>query len=169
MIKDTIFHIVFYSILIVIGVQDFKHRKVYWFLFPLALLCCFFIQWNLFSVTMVFENFWINILIVSIMLSSVLLYFQIKGVKIIDFFKNKLGIGDVVLFPIPALIFSPVNYVLYLTLGMFLTLILSMVLNNKNKSIPLAGYLSIILVVIHVSNKLFFHQNLMIDLFVSYE
>ncbi|MBN2520428.1 MAG: hypothetical protein JXB17_07990 [Bacteroidales bacterium] len=138
-------------VLLIIAFQDFKFRAVSWFLFPL--LFVFYIFRGLYYIDM-FEfiiNFGINILFIILQLGVVFSYFAIKKGKIFETFKKAIGLGDILFFVIICLNFSLINLILYQIFSLLLILlyfgILRMTKILKKKLIPLAGSMSVTLLV----------------------
>ena len=169
------FHIITYIFLIIICVQDFRHRQVTWFLFPLVLSSLVLSNNELYNLRIILENWFYNIILIIVFLSVLLITFWLKyllinrnkelngKMQIIlkKMFSEKLGIGDVLFFVVAATMFSPINFIIYLT-GSFLLILLITALGKtlKNRTIPLAGYMACILLIIHLLCNLILHKNL---------
>jgi cellulose synthase/poly-beta-1,6-N-acetylglucosamine synthase-like glycosyltransferase len=76
---------------------------------------------------------------------------SLKERKVINILKTYLGLGDVLFFLVLTLAFSPINFVVFYLGSMLLTTIIyaGIILFNKNKKtlIPLAGAMSLLLIV----------------------
>lgn len=87
----------------------------------------------------------------SIVLIVLFVYVSIKSKKIINPIDGVIGLGDIVFFVAIIPLFYSTSYVLYFTTGMFFS-VLCHFLFNKRKAmhVPLAGYLSIYLLILSV-------------------
>lgn len=90
----------------------------------------------------------INLLVLSI-------YMHFKGRQTIkDFFHNGLAIGDVVFLVVVIPLFSFINYAFFYIIGMCFSLLTHIVVQkmklDERETVPLAGYLSVFLMIILV-------------------
>lgn len=148
---DTILVIILVLVLAVVVFQDFKSKAISWFLIPLLIIG--------FAVKAVLKidteeliiYFGINFLTVLINLIGVTLMVSIKEKKITNILKTHLGLGDVLFFLVLTLAFSPINFVVFYLGSMLLTTLIyaGIIHFNKNKKtlIPLAGAMSLLLIV----------------------
>ena len=142
-------------LLIFIIVEDFKHRAVRWWFFPLLGLTLIGIEYRQFSVEVVL----LNCCFILIQLAMLSLYFSIKEKKLVNITKNYLGWGDIVFWMVISLLFSTLNFILFtmvsLLFVMFILLVVHMVKNNNSlKIIPLAGLQAIALLVVLIGTVL---------------
>lgn len=144
-------------ILIPIFIQDFLMRRV--------MVIVFFAQiivsgvWHI-SVQN-FENFLvslgINIFFISLQLLILALYFKIAGCSI----KNKMGSGDIVFLYSICFLFSPLNFFLFYTCSLALTLVLHIIFlryklyYNSDNTIPLAGWQALLLFLVIICSTYF--------------
>ena len=120
--------------------QDVKERQVYWFLFPASGLCCAVLFYFKTIKELFYLSILINLIVVFILLLTVYLYTKFK---IKTGFKNVFGLGDVLLFLALALSFSSVSFIVLFSSALIFSLVLHLVLNKKQTSVPLAGYMSL--------------------------
>jgi hypothetical protein len=137
--------------LIMVFLQDLKERQVYWFLFPLIAICSGIILYRqmfseLFLITLI-----INIAFVLILLSSVVLYSNLKMKQSIT---KTFGLGDGLLFLALAFTFPSVTFLILFVFGLIFSLIIHLFSKNQAKSttVPLAGYLSLFFAIAYLGN-----------------
>lgn len=102
-----------------------------------------------------------SVVFIGINFISIVAYFSIKKSKFQNPFKQHIGIGDLVFLIAVIPLFSFRNYMLFFISGMILSLVLYAVFQNKSeqKTIPLAGYLSLYIIVLMIPN-LFLSTNI---------
>ncbi len=122
--------------------QDVKERKVYWFFFPILAIVCGILHYNNVLPELFFMSTIINLTFVSILLLILLLYSRYK-LKIK--FSDAFGLGDVLLFIALSFAFSSVSFLILFISSLIFSLMLHFILktNSKNKTVPLAGYMSL--------------------------
>lgn len=129
--------------LVIVFLQDFKDRHVYWFLFPIiAVLCGFLFYKNtlpeLFITSMIMNGLFILILVFVLWLYA---KFKLET-KLL----NTIGIGDILLFIALTVSFSTVTFLIIFIGALFFSLILHFyktVRTKKRTTVPLAGYMSL--------------------------
>lgn len=131
--------------------QDFKNRSISWFLIPLFLLVV--VAKGLFAIHFneLLEYTIINLVLVIINLIGVTLLVSLKEKKITNIVDSYLGLGDILFFLVLTVVFSPINFVaFYFGSIVLLTVIYGLsTLFHKNKQqlVPLAGGMSILLII----------------------
>ena len=132
------------AISLFIAVQDFRYRRVYWFLFPI-LFCS-----GLYFARLKNDPFWMqnllqNSLFLGLVLSLLLSYFFLKY-KSLQSIKDQIGLGDVLLFIAILPFFKTEEFALFFSLSLFLSLLffLPFIIRKKDFKIPLAGFQSLI-------------------------
>jgi hypothetical protein len=133
-------------ILFAIVFQDFKHRGVYWFLFPLAFVLSIGLNAQQIPMEQWVRYFLFNLLFIGLQLLVLLLYFKLKEgaqFQIKNLFQNKLGLGDVLFFVVLAGVFSPVNFLLFFVITLLFALVLAILFRNRWQNFPLAGIMAV--------------------------
>ncbi len=130
--------------------QDYKDREVYAFLFPLAAIGMGGLYFLDEKLNRYFTNILINLLIVLGILGILWLYARFKLKK--ELFKEAFGLGDVFMLVAMALGFPVYTFTVLLSFGFITALIISLITFRKQKevTIPLAGQLSVFLVVVYM-------------------
>lgn len=127
--------------------QDLKYRAVYWFLFPLLLVMSYFYLKNEINQ----QSWLLNTAFVLIQLLGIWGYFSLKAKKPINFVNSHLGLGDILFFGVLILWFTPINFILFFTGSLVITLI-SLLLFKRNSltvyKVPLAGIHALLLAII---------------------
>lgn len=137
-------------ILFVFIYQDFKFRGIDWYWF-LALFVSIGVKMLLSETrtSFLYESI-INIsfLVLQFLLLKLYFLFKKEG-RIVDV---KIGKGDLLFYPIIALMFSPANFFGFYLLSLILILFIQL-FRYKKESIPLAGYTSLFLVAFLIVNE----------------
>ncbi len=143
--------ILFISLLSVIVYQDFKNRAISWILIPFLCAVGLFNGWFTIGWSTFIAYLSINLSIVFINLFGVTLFISLKDKKFKNIIDSYLGLGDILFFVVLTTIFSPINFVVFFLGSMLLctTIYGSIQLANKQKQrlIPLAGAMSVILII----------------------
>ena len=142
----SLFKIVLIIILLLVFFQDIKYRRVHILLFLLlgliGLLLCILIGLCV-SLDLLFSF----LFIISTM-ASLWLYLSIIHKNIVNLTKGFIGEGDILFFVVIIPLFSFERYVFFFIMGLFLSVIIHLLFSkNKQQTIPLAGYLSIMLTI----------------------
>lgn len=153
--------------------QDFKSRQIYWFWPPLLFVLFFFQSVQEISGIEIVKNVSISTLFVVVNLLMVSLYFSLKEKKWINIFKRHFGIGDFLFFLALTPVFSPINFVIFFVISLILIGLVHVILitfgQKAIKTIPLAGWLSVLLVIALLLNAFLFNINpLNDDLLINY-
>ena len=121
--------------------QDFKSRLVYWFLYPIIGILAFAIQLHSLPLSIALTNLGGNLVFVVLILAVSMIYVRFRKLD----FKNTIGIGDILFFLFIAGTFSIVSFLVLFVFSLLFSLILHLVLSNKNEqsTVPLAGYMSL--------------------------
>src|SRR3712207_5968559 len=121
--------------------QDFRYRGITWYLFPI--LFSLGITWHFIRLSpFTFLDFLINLSIVAIQLGGVGGYIYYKYRTLRNIFDEFLGIGDVLFLICLCLFFVPTEFIIFVTLALFLSLIIVLITRLFRKeafqTIPLA-------------------------------
>ena len=149
------------SVLIIITLcyityQDLKERQVYFVLFP--------VLGSLMSLKHIFNSFrdpflyavGINLIVIAFMMLSIYLYSKLKLNQ--KFFKV-FGLGDLLIFICMALGFSSLNFIIIFVFSLIFSLLIHLVLRDRG-TVPLAGYMSLFLIVVYIGGELNLINNL---------
>ena len=159
----NLLYIILILILLVILYQDFKHKAIDWYLFLLLPLIIILLRFN--EPGKLVLNFLINFIFLSFNSLMLFAYFSLKNRKFINPLKKYIGIGDIFFFTALALFFSPLNFILFFSGSMLITLLtflfaFALRKENLKREIPLAGFVSGLLLVL-----LFFNYFISINLY----
>lgn len=161
-------HILIACFLFIIAFQDYKFRGISLLLFPVGLV--------LFSIYSLQYGTWqeqgllllINTGVLLIVFVLLTLYMSIKTKRLLNIIDDYIGLGDVLFLYILALNFSPVNYILFITVSLFLILIIyiiaGVVLKPDKSNVPLAGLIAIIYLMFYLLNEAFFQVDPYLDI-----
>jgi uncharacterized membrane protein HdeD (DUF308 family) len=140
-----------------IFVQDYKDRKVYRFLYPLMGALVFVLQWYTVSHETIIMNVGVNLLFVGFLLLTCYLYAKLKLRQ--PLLKAVLGPGDVMFFVFIAFSFSMLSFIILFVFSLIFSLLLHLVFQHKQteKTVPLAGYMSLFFGVVYGIS--FFSEN----------
>ncbi len=140
--------------------QDFKYKSITWVLFPpgLAIAVVLGLQ-NTLPLSLI-KNTAINYLFLTVQIFLVACYFIFIRKNTIRELKKYFGLGDILFFLIIGIFISPVNFIFYLIISFFaITAGYSVYFLIKGgieqkKQIPLAGLMSVFLLLLLLSDKL---------------
>lgn len=142
---NTILLILLVVTLVILFIQDIKHRLVHVGLLILLLFITL-VYWyiNNFEIRLLLFNF----AFIIVNLGSLKLYTIMTKKEKTDDLIYGLGLGDILFFIAITPLFSTLNYILFFISGLFVSMLTHLLVSikTKNKLIPLAGYLSIYLV-----------------------
>ncbi len=130
--------------------QDFKERKVYWFLFLIIGVTCGILHYTSTLSELFFTSVLMNLAFIVLLLLVVFLYSKFKlGVN----FKDTFGLGDTLLFIALSLTFSTVSFIIVLIFSLIFALVIHLSLKSKSKfsTVPLAGYISLFFAITYVA------------------
>ena len=146
-------------VLLFVFIQDLKNRSIHIILPVLVFGIAVII--NYLSADLSFIDIAYNSAFILINIIGIVIYFSIKNKALINPIDTALGMGDVVFFIAITPLFSFRTYILFFIIGLVFSLIAHSVytLFEKSKTIPLAGYLALFLIL-----NLFIKHILKIDL-----
>lgn len=148
--------------LMAIFIQDYKERRVYVFLFPLYGILGSFLFFSNSALEYYLLSICINLGIILIVI--LLNYLFAKLVLKKNLLKEAMGLGDILFFIAFALCFPTVAFINFFVFSILFTFVLhitlSKLLKEKNRQIPLAGYMSLFLIGIYLVNWLGFYEYL---------
>lgn len=137
--------------LLFIAIQDFKERSIFAWL-PIAIFSIFFLRSYLIQgLQTTLSISCINSFVIILQLAFLFIYFSIKKKKIYNIVDTQLGLGDVFFLFSLTPFFSVYNFILFFTISLLTIISFYLIaLNKKNISmnIPLAGILSLYIVII---------------------
>lgn len=132
--------------------QDFTQREIFWLLLPVLLIGILINGLQKLNMVEYLYYIMINGLILFVLIGVLLLYYWVKEKSINNFVGKTIGLGDLLVFVTLCFGFSPINFVVFFLIGLFLTLIFHLIntsINSRaNKQIPLAGYLALFLIIL---------------------
>jgi len=125
-----------------VGVQDIKERKVYWFLFPIIALCSGVLLYKNITSDVYYITIGINYFFVLVLIAVIFLYSKFK---IKSSIKDTFGLGDGLLFFALTFTFSNISFMILFVFSLIFSLVIHVVLKKHSKfqTVPLAGYMSL--------------------------
>lgn len=138
------------AVLFSIFYQDLKERKVYWFLFPLVAVVSGLLFYNNTLRELFTRNVLINLAFTAFLL--IVVYFYSKW-KLKTSPKHVFGLGDTLLFICLAFSFASISFITLFVFSLIFSLVLHLILREKqkNKTVPLAGYMSLFFMLVYLS------------------
>lgn len=129
--------------------QDYKDRMVYWFLYPVVGVLVLLLQIQIIPINIALINSGFNLSFIVFLLVFCYLYARIKLKK--SLLESVLGLGDILFFIAIAFSFSIVSFLVLFVFSLIFSLILHFVLQKKQteKTVPLAGYMSLFFAVVY--------------------
>lgn len=127
--------------------QDCKDRLVFWFLYPLVGILALAIQYFILPFNSILLNIGTNLILVFFLLLVCYAYTRLRKLE----FSNSFGFGDVLFFIFIAFTFSTISFLVLFIFSLFFSLLLHLVLSRKDqqKTVPLAGYMSLFFGVVY--------------------
>lgn len=139
-----------------ISIQDFKERKVYWFLFPLTAILFGLVHFLNIAEPLVFVNYvLLNALLVSLLICVLFLFTRVITKK--KFLNHSLGLGDILFFYAFAIGFPTLTFSILFANAILFALLLFLVAKKRLQlqTVPLAGLMSVFLILVFAYNLLF--------------
>lgn len=129
--------------------QDYKDRRVYWFLYPITGILVLILQIQIIPINIALINSGFNLLFVLFLLFFCYLYSRIKLKK--NVLQSVLGLGDILFFMAIAFSFSIASFLVLFVFSLIFSLLMHTLLKHKQKetTVPLAGYMSLFFAVIY--------------------
>lgn len=132
--------------LLFIAYQDFKERRVYWFLFPLlgaSLLYLHFLHTGIFKILTYYIL--LNIILISLILLILFLFTNLVLKK--QFLNHSFGLGDILFFYAFALGFPTITFTILFANALIFSFLFFFILKKTQnfKTAPLAGLMSLFL------------------------
>ena len=163
--------IILTCLLSVIVFQDFKYREISWFLIPLLFVG--FIGYAMLNIEVgeLLTYFGINLYMVFSTLLGATLIISIKNRKITNIIDTYFGLGDLLFFVVLTTVFSPINFLLFFIGSIFITALIygSITLFRKKQVLtPLAGAMSILLIISIVTEQLLSDFNFYNDILLPF-
>ncbi len=139
-----------------ICLQDFRERKVYWFLFPFLgmVLCTIYYGVAVDSIVFLL-NIALNMIFMVVVVLLIFLYAKIIAKQ--KFVNHSLGLGDMLFFVAIALGFPTVTFLILFVNALLFSLLGFLVLKGRlhQPTVPLAGFMSVFFIVL-LGYSLFF-------------
>jgi len=137
------------GVFFLVVIQDCKDRKVYWFLYPIIGILVFVLQMQSASLYPTLINSGFNLLFISLLLLVCYAYAKLKLRQ--PLLKEVFGLGDVLFFVCIAFSFSIVSFLILFVFSLLFSLLLHFALQYKQteKTVPLAGYMSLFFGVVY--------------------
>jgi hypothetical protein len=132
--------------------QDFRSRKIAWWLLPILAGVFLMSSMQKNSAGEMTREFLLNIIFLIAQFLFLWIWFLIKNKRISKIMDTQIGWGDVLFMICIALAFSPANFLVFYVLGMIATLLATITFrllrSGKENEIPLAGALALPLIVL---------------------
>lgn len=152
--------------------QDFRLRAISWILFPVLATIVIFIASIELPIKTIISFTGFNLIFITLQLALLAFYFSLKNKKLVLRLDKYIGTGDILLFYVFSIAFSPVNFIIFFTISLLIILItwliIILVAKPKISTIPLAGAFSVVMIVlmgikIFKPEMDFYNDNLLIN------
>ena len=151
MMVDFIILILLIGILVLTIYQDCKYRLIH-VIIPIVLLIL--ASWSFLSKGLLIRDLLPSLVFLTLVIIGLFVYVSVKSKRLVNPIDSFLGLGDVLFFLAIIPLFYVTSYVLFFISGMFFSAIMHLVLGGQKKDhLPLAGYLSIYLIVLLIVNQ----------------
>ncbi len=130
------------TILLIIFYQDIRKRAVLWFLFPLLFGATIWYRHDLLK----WNEVLLNNMFVLFLLSFLTLYISVRQKKITAIWNGFFSWGDILFIIAITPLCTFFDYIYFFTFGTVIVLIIHLIAIqfSKNKTVPYAGYLSLV-------------------------
>lgn len=132
--------------------QDFRLREISWILFPILALIVIFVAVLELPLKTIMSFTAFNVAFITLQLALLAIYFSLKNKKLTLRLDKYIGLGDILLFYVFSLAFSPMNFIIFFTVSLFIILIIWLIIiliaKPKITTIPLAGAFSLLMLVL---------------------
>lgn len=142
--------IVLILLLIVLFIQDLKFRAVSWLLFPLIFILVSFSQLQYHTLTQFIIQFAINLFLIFIQISFLLIYLHFTKRSWRELTSTYFAWGDILFLIILGASFPVYFFIVFIVMSIAISIIVSLIL--RFKTVPLAGFQSILLAMVLVFN-----------------
>ena len=140
------------SALLLVIIQDVKYRAIH-VLLPIVLFAAAITRYFILGYSA--NELLMTALFLILVLTGLFLYVTVKNKKIINPIDSSIGLGDIVYFVAIIPLFFSTTYIAFFSTGMLFAIVCHFLFNkNEEGHIPLAGYLSIYLVILLAINFL---------------
>ena len=133
--------------------QDWKYRRIHVLLPVLLFGLMVFQTWEIFN----YKTLAFNIVFFCLIFAFLVLYMSIKAKRFLNPFEHYFGLGDVMFYLAVTPFFMLREYAIYFIASMVFAIIMQTLFAKKTKeeTVPLAGFSSLLLVMIIASDLLF--------------
>lgn len=131
-------------------IQDVKHRHIHVILPIVVIVLAFVLNQD----RLIWLDFIQTLVFIGVNFIGITAYFSLKRKEIINPFKAYIGLGDLLFLIAVTPMFSFRNYILFFITGMLFSLMLFLAIKHTQKyqTVPLAGFLSIYMLILIGSN-----------------
>ncbi|WP_271765809.1 hypothetical protein [Aquimarina algiphila] len=139
------------SVLAIIIYQDLKDREVFWFMFPILMGLLGFLHYHHTQQISFLYAVVINVGVLIVVMGLLYLYTLIKIKR--PFFEEVFGVGDLLFFVALAIGFPTVTFIVLFVFSLVFSLLVWLMIKKKAKhnTVPLAGYMSVFLIVTFIT------------------
>lgn len=141
--------------LFVLFVQDVKSREVSWILFPVTFVLSGFVSMYYTTFIELAISWGLNLIILGCLFLCLVLYMFVRFRKENFNVWNYFGLGDVLFLIVLSINFSPFNFVLVIIFSLVFSLLMTVLTRSKRKTVPLAGYQALFLIILVFVQKAF--------------
>jgi len=156
-------NIIVILVLLVVVFQDLKYRAIHVIL-PILLFVGAIARFLILEHAI--SELLFTVVFLVLVLLGLFIYTSIKSKKIINPIDSSIGLGDIVFFIVIIPLFFSTTYIFFFSTGMLFTIACHLLFTkNKEAHVPLAGYLSIYLILLFIvdffiDKELFYTHNL---------
>ena len=144
------------TVLLLVAIQDFKYRAVYWIAFPVLSILLFLDRSFKQETMTILQNTLFNLSFVLLQLLIVTVWFSLKNKKWINLIKGFLGLGDILFLIGIACYLSFASFIVFYIASLLFVLIIWLIWSNLKKAssnqVPLAGLQAILFLAVIVSS-----------------
>jgi ABC-type sugar transport system permease subunit len=141
------------ALLLLLGItiyQDFRYRGIWWGIIPALLVVLIWRGLYTENIETLTTLFFKNGTFLLMQWLGITLYYSAKERRLVNVIDRYIGIGDLLFFVALSIAFSQFNFVAFMVVGFMLTILgygfYHLLSRKAEKSIPLAGTMSILLI-----------------------
>lgn len=143
----TITNIILIILLVGISYQDIRSRQIHIFLLSILLLITITLNYLTNGLSYIDTIKIIGFVLINII--GLFVYYSVKSRRLINPIDKFLGFGDIIFLIAVSPLFTLNKFILFFVTGLLFSLFIHLIIKNfsENKTIPLAGYLSVYLLI----------------------
>lgn len=138
-------------VLLLIFIEDLRHRAVHWSLFAQLALCLGLLGALTLRKRILFDDTVFNLSFIAVQFGVVSLWYSLRARRWVNLLRDRVGPGDLLFLAISTLAFSRFNFILFVLSGLVFSLLayglILLLVRRAERTVPTAGALAIYMAV----------------------